>query len=334
MFGNNSMVFLINFTFTLDFVNLRKLSFFMSALGFEQKLYKAIINDDIETLKNLHIRDSGINFRLYNIGKIKVPKENSPFHTIYGPTPLILAVLFQKPKILAFLLETCKCDFDQTVDGWTVFHYACCTSDPQCLQILLKYEYIQQNIDKPIIDESTVEGQRTTALHIAVSNGRHAQAILLTQPLPAIQFNEAGRILDDNSPVADESSLQQADALQVSAHGNTPLHIAAFQNDWDMCQIILNAVGDFSLENSDGQTAVDIARFHGYDDLAEKIEAMDLDPIEALSDVYLTPLTKDNQRMRPATISEVDVLKDSIKEAQTLIESLSKRIEELESSKK
>jgi hypothetical protein len=165
------------------------------------------------------------------------------------------------------------------------------------LETLLKYEYIQQNIDAPVEVPglpSVPSGRGTTALHIACTNRRHAAAILLTQPLPTPDFDATGRRIEEARP--DVEVHQPANAMQMTAHGHMPLHIAARQNDWDMCQIILHAADDATVRNGDGKTPADIAREHRYNDLAVKLDRNDVESIEELRIRFLAEPIKRRKR--------------------------------------
>ena len=256
------------------------------------------------------------------------------FPELIEPTPLIYAIVCEQAEILEYFLETTQPDLSISCNGWKPIHFASYCKDPKILRILLRMDYIQQNVDAPIIERGAKSsGRCTTALHIAVSNHRHAQALLLTQSFPAVEFGLDGkRILSSDSPIADDSTRQPANPIQLTTSGNAPLHIAAFTNDWDMCQILLNVSDDNYILNCDEKTPIDIARERGYNELAQKLEENDPESVEELMERYLSGLIRTNQyqNTNPASREAVDDLKDAIAELEKTVKELNNRLSVLE----
>jgi hypothetical protein len=275
----------------------------MSAAEFEARVVKAIQDGSVQELKRCCIGRNDVN-RPISINKeipVKAKSGRGPFPSISSPTPIVYAILCEQDDLLQYL-GTKTPHLGQRVNGWTPLHYAACTQSHKCLETLLKYEYVQQNIDAPVEEPGlprVPSGRGTTALHIACTNRRHAAAILLTQPLPTPDFDAAGRRIEAATP--DMDVQQPANALQMTAHGHMPLHIAARQNDWDMCQIILHAADDATVRNSDGKTAADIAREHQYNELAAKLERNDVESIEELRIRFLAQPVKRRRRDKRRT---------------------------------
>lgn len=263
----------------------------MSYTDFEDRVIKAISDGDLDQLKKCCIGKNDVNRKICFGKEVQVKPKSGQyvFQTIRSPTPVIYTILCEQEELLKYILETKKPDLSIRVNGWAPIHYAAITVSHKCLELMLKYAYIQENIDCPVDENIASQGNlgKTTALHIATTNRRHAQAILLTQELPRIEFNE------DSTPVSqsptDEVQLNEpANPNQLSFHGNAPLHIAARQKDWDMCQILLNAYNDTSKTNSQGKTAADIARERKCNELAEKLDKGEIEEINVLKDKYLS----------------------------------------------
>lgn len=305
----------------------------------EEKLINAIQKGDLESVKEMKLTSSDINRPLFLHHRI--PIINNSDHFIFpeliDPTPVSYAIACERVEILDFFIENLSPDFSIPCNGWYPIHLAAYCKDPALLRLLLKFEYVQQNIDIPIIEtQESKSGYKTTALHIAVSNHCHGQALLLTQDLPCIKFGlNSKRILEKDSPEADDSSMQPANPAQLTTGGSAPLHIAAFRNDWDMCQILLNAYEENQILNSREQTPSEIARSKGYDELADKIEEMDIESVNELQQRYLGDLAtnKDLSTKEPATKESVDKLKETAKMLEDTVKELTKRIEEIEEAR-
>ena len=314
----------------------------MAAVEYEKNIITSIQEGNLESIIKLSLGSNDINRPLSLVGEVRVVNKSQkcPFVFINNPTPLIFSILCEQDLILEYFLKEKKPDFSIRINGWAPIHYACCTGDFKCLKLLLKFEYIQENIDLPIIEPIQVpEGQFSTSLHIAVTNKRHAQALLLTRELPQIEFSADGSIFDINSPTADNSSYQSSNVLQISAYGNLPLHIAAKQNDWDMCQILLHVNNDISIKNIKGQTIFDIISSHKDKEILEKIESLNLDSIENLIIKYLNENLnneKKNELNQNNLIYEqkINELNNTITNLTQLVQQLSIRISNLENSNK
>jgi ankyrin repeat protein len=181
---------------------------------------------------------------------------------IRAPTPPIYAILCEQDELLDYLLMIKRPNLEIRTGGWTALHYAACTGSHKCLELLLKYELIQENIDCPIDDiaHDPPPDWRTTALHIAATKGRHVAALLLTQPFPPPECDAKWERIPKWDAVH-----EPANALQMTAHWNMPLHISARQNDWDLCQIILHASDDPTVRNGQGKVPAAIAREFGFE---------------------------------------------------------------------
>ena len=254
-----------------------------------------------------------------------------PFQYIRGASAFVLSILFQKPEILNYFLTNFSLNLTEySENGWAPIHFSACVEDYHCMELLLQQKVIQKNIDFPIlnkIQQPIPKGCFTTALHIAVTHKRHAQAILLTTEFPQIMDS----LNSNENPSYDESKYQTANAAQMSAFGNTPLHIAAYLNDWDMCQIILNATDDNMVVNLKGETAIDIAKKKKFFDLAKKLEENQYEPISVLRRKYI----KDDDEIEESNseleinIEERNSKDEKIKELGNTIEHLTNLVQQL-----
>lgn len=290
----------------------------MAALDFEQRVIKAIQAGDLKELTHCCIGKNDVNRPICITKETPIISKSKqcPFKNIRSPTPLIYTILCEQDELLKYLLEKKNPNLSVRVNGWAPIHYAACTYGHKCLELLLKYEYIQQNIDMPVNEPQGIQVKKdhaTTALHIAATNRRHANALLLTLELPKFEYdcngnkinnnNTKNSIKDDDNDDDDNASdmnieYQPANALQKSAYGNTPLHIAALQRDWDMCQILLHASDDSTVKNDANKTPADIAREHKYDDIAQKLELSQIEPIDRLKDRYLSEEKPNKKRKK------------------------------------
>ena len=258
----------------------------MAVREYEEKVINSIKSGDLSQVKKCCIGKNDVNRPISYCKDIRVVSKygGCPFPTIQSPTPLIYAILCEQDEILEYLLETKQPDLSKRVNGWAPIHFAACLSSSDCLRVLLRYEYIQENIDIPVETHLISQpGNITTALHIATTNRRHENVILLTQDLPTIVYDGTGKKIEGIEVIPH----QPANPSQLTASGNAPLHIAARQNDWDMCQIILNASDDSTIKNQEGKTAEDIAIQFGFNELAQKLRDNQIESIESLKSRYI-----------------------------------------------
>jgi ankyrin repeat protein len=309
------------------------------ATSFDQRVIEAIQSGTLQELKRCCLGSSDVN-RPISISKdvpVVCQSPNPPFPAIRAPTPVIYAILCERPDLLQYLLTTKKPNLSIRINGWTPLHYAAITHSHKCLEMLLKYEYIQENIDTPTEDSGvpTVPGRGTTALHIATSNRRHAAVFLLTQPLPIPEYDGQGMKIENRSP--GDQSYEPANALGLSAPGNMPLHMAAYLGDWDLCQIILHAADDPTVKNAAGKTPADIARERQFGQLALKLERNDVESIDELRFRYLAEARPKREARdfgeletsEYATVEEVMALKKMIIGLSETVRQLSIRIDAL-----
>lgn len=242
----------------------------MSAVQWEQRVIKAIQTGSLDELKKCCLGKADVNRPISLSQDVPIVSQSRqcPFSVIHAPTPVVYTILCEQPELLDYLLRVKSGDLSVRVQGWAPIHYAACTGSHKCLEVLLRYKFTWENIDIPVDEPAGVPRKRspsTTALHVAVTNRRHAAAILLTED-PTTPF------IDSANDEVGHFIPQRVDIHAFTTFGNAPIHIAARQNDWDMCQILLNAGADLTLRNDQGKTAIDIAREFHYNDLAEKLE--------------------------------------------------------------
>ena len=321
----------------------------MAALELEQKIIKIVQNGDVDALKELGLRNNEANRPLTITQNVKIitPSKKCPFRMIHAPTILILSILCEQPKMLQFILDNFKPDLNYRVNGWSPLHYSCCTGSYECLQILLQYQFIQENIDQPVIEPNTKsdDSNFTTALHIAVTNHRHAQVILLTSELPNIIYGPNGEKLESPKP----SEYQSTNIDHLSAHGSSALHIAAKTNDKDMVKILINAGADTNVTDSHNRTPLQLAQSSDNTAICELFEQTDTDfNEEILRENYLIPTEpntinnsstneKDNSNEEPEDYvpkEEISMLNERIESLVGLIQLLNSRVQALEAKGK
>ena len=279
-------------------------------LNFEQNIIKTIEEGDLISFQKLSLSKEDINKYLTLIKEVKInlPTNSTPFPIIRNPTPLILTILFEKSDFLLYIINNKSPDLSIKVNGWSPIHYASSTQDYKCLEILLKQKFILENIDIPVdIPIKCPINQFTTALHIATTNHRYAQVLLLTYShFNHFKFHSSSNI------------------HQLSSFGNMPIHIAVHQNDWEMCQILLNISNDLFVRNLQGNTPLDIARSYKFENLIEKFREMDLDLIE---DLILKYLQNINNNINNNEIIQNNLIFDNINQQLNVFEMRLEKIE-------
>ena len=254
---------------------------------YEERVVKAIQDGNLNELRKCWISQSDINRPLSFFKNYKVINKSKvyPFPEIKYPTLVVFAILCEQPDILLYLLIEKSADLSIKVNGWAPIHYAACTKDYFCMKTLLKFQYIQENIDMPVTEPFQVlEGRQTTALHISVTNRRYAQTILLTQELPPIEYNGENERIND---IEEAGQYQSANIYAMSAFGSLPIHIAVRQNDLDLCRILLAVNDDLSVVNDKNQTPLDIALQFKRNQLYQQLQLVESVEISPLITKYL-----------------------------------------------
>lgn len=214
----------------------------------------AIINGDLDKILSLAPKGTSLSFYFRGEYKVKSKQQLNPLPYIKNPTPLVLCILCEQVEILDLFLTQYKCDLFQYVGDWTPIHFACCIKSYECLERLLKIREFTKYIDIPIKESINADNDHaTTALHVATTNKRYHQVILLTQELIESKTTNEIELLNGHIP-----STSYIDRRSLS--GNTALHIAVYQNDIEMCKILLSADADINTRNDDGVTPLQMAK--------------------------------------------------------------------------
>ena len=246
--------------------------FFNPAKKFQELVVDAITAGDLAAFKRCCVSKNDIDRRLCQYRELTpVPKYSvsDRYPPIRGPTMVMFAILCEQDEILQYILDYKNPDLSIDVEGQTALHMAALTKDWRCLNILIKYQYIQENIDVPVTLEGVkpVEGSKTTALHIAVNNRRLANAILLVSQFPpAVKIPEQKKPGEQKTEENAEQNDQElttyatADVLAKTAFGTPVLYLAVFNKDPDMVRVLLAAGADPTQQHAKGKTCLDLAR--------------------------------------------------------------------------
>lgn len=221
---------------------------------YDQIVLSSIKEGDLKALRDCFIGPNEINRHFKPNERIIANPKYSP---IKGPTLVIYSILCEQPHILQYLLEKKNPDLSIRVEGWAPIHYAAIVSDPSCLLLLLKCKFTHENPDYGIEFTCYEKNEKLTALHVAVSNHRYLNVYYLLNQYPEIQFG--GDVVEDH--VVSDLSIR-------SPSGNTPLHIAVYQNDIDMVHLILNHIYQDECLNRFNQTPLQYAISLGKEEIA------------------------------------------------------------------
>ena len=319
----------------------------MAAISLEQSIISIIQNGDIEGFKKIGFCVFYVDkpFSFSNGIKIVSKSQKCPFKIIKSPNVVVLSILCEQEEILKYVLEKFTPNLSTQINGWQPIHFAASTGDYHCLQALLQYETIQNNVDAPIspFNKNVDPSKRTTALHIAVSNHCHAQAILLLSEFPDIIYDLEGKKYETPK----HSEYQVANVSQQSENGNTPLHIAAKLNDIDMINILLFYGADHEIKDNNGKTPLDIAKENNY---TEAVSAIENGSGNDLHSKYIqTPVVEDKKddkketekkveevktKVEYVTKGEVQHLSMTIQNLTSIVQQISSRVKQLESVEK
>ena len=144
----------------------------------------------------------------------------------------------------------------QDKHGWSVLHYAVRYGKEDMLEFL-----IQRGAD---IHKKEKRG--LTALHLAAKNGQADKARILLENGAKVQecqsqgWNSLHLAVRHGQPDTIITLLEHGIMIDTGNNGWTALHLAALNGHVDIASILLNKGAACSLCNSDGKTALDIAR--------------------------------------------------------------------------
>ena len=246
--------------------------FFSPGKKFQELVVDAIIAGDLAAFKRCGVSKNDIDRRLCQYRELTpVPKYSvsERYPPIRGPTMVMFAILCEQDEILQYILDCKNPDLSIRVEGQTALHMAALTKDWRCLNILIKYQYIQENIDQPVelVGVKPVEGSKTTALHIAVNNRRLANAMLLVSQFPpAVKIPEPKKPGENKAEENPEQNDQEpptyatADVLARTDFGTPVLYLAVFNRDPDMVRVLLAAGADPTQQHAKGKTCLELAK--------------------------------------------------------------------------
>lgn len=268
----------------------------------EIDILDAIRHGDLTKIKSFPFNADGIDSHLSLSVETRVFPSISherKIESIRGPSVVIYSILCEQPDILMFFLTKFKPNLADNIEGWTPLHFACATKDVSCLKILLSMLFVQRNINIPIIQETTTNGTNvTTPLYIAVSYGLHETALLLTQPF-----------LNVTIPIKKTFKNEIKSSLR-GLTGLTPLHVAVKNNDWDMCQILLNCSDcDTSITDDQGKSPYDLAKELNFNKIVSNLESGEIETREILEDRYIDNLTKEEKIILKQIYDKIDNMK-------------------------
>lgn len=251
--------------------------------NFQEEVVDAIVKGDLAAFKKCCVGKNDINRRLLPHKELKpVPKYNKDqrYINIKGPTMLMFAILCEQDEIVEYILDNKNPDVSKPVEGYKCLHLAAMVKDPRCLKLLLQHAWIQENIDDPIelLGTNAQDNEKTTALHVAVSNRRYANAILLKDHFPKPRWfkkkdkkpkdkdaaPEGTEQPEENKETIEEEEdvnepNETASINQKSASGSTPLYIAVFLRDYKMVRILLSCEADPSIPCAKDVTPLQLA---------------------------------------------------------------------------
>ncbi|KAM7449939.1 Nuclear factorNF-kappa-B p105 subunit [Porites harrisoni] len=200
-------------------------------------------------------------------------------------TPLHLAAITKQPHALDCLLRAGANPRLRDRHGNTVVHIACTYGDGACLKALLNH-----SAPKTVLNLQNYQG--LTPVHLAVLSGSKDALKLLNfagANLSA-QDGTSGKtplhyaVEQDNLPLAGFLILEgNCDVDASSFDGNTALHLAAGYGLKGQTALLVAAGADTSLQNSDEETAFDLANVAEVQEILDEDEALSTDPSQDIS---------------------------------------------------
>ena len=284
----------------------------------DDSILQAISKGNVAYFRQVDIDRNFVNDIFFNNKdvEIKPPSGKCFYKTINSPTPLVLAILLEKPEILQYFIDNFDVDYFKTVNGMYPLHFACLTGDYECLRVLLQQPVVRECINIAKEEKFVVpEEHATTPLFLAAANGLHAHALLLTHCLP-----------DVLNPV-EGSEYPPADAKILSATGNSALHIAAFNDDWDMFQIIMHACNGIKIKSDDEETPLSVAKIYISNSVLTNFQSKAFTPFNQLVAKYVKEEYMPKKLESGAkTAKETDGVEEEVEEEEDEIDVLKEEV--------
>ena len=145
--------------------------------------------------------------------------------------------------------------------GWSVLHYAVRYGKEEMLEFLIHRG----------ADLHAKEKRGLNVLHLAARNGQADKARLLLENGANVHecqsqgWNSLHLAVRHGQPDTIITLLEYGIHIDAGNGGWTALHLAALNGHVDIASILLNKGAAYSLNNKDGQTALDIAREEGHE---------------------------------------------------------------------
>lgn len=213
---------------------------------FQEEVVDAILAGDLQAFKKCCVGKNDIDRRLLPTKDLKPrPKinTNERYIPIKGPTMVMFCILCEQSEILEYILLEKNPDLSKRVDGYNCVHLAAMVKDPKCLQLLLREEWVQQNINLPIEIPGTPTSDThfATVLHAAVTNKRLANTFLLLTDFPPVRETAPQKQTEEEGESQPSSTVYSSASLidQKSISGSTPLYIAVFLENYPLVRILL-----------------------------------------------------------------------------------------------
>ena len=223
---------------------------------FQWSIAEAILGGKLDDFRRLGVNKYDINRRM-SLPDTLAPRPQSggrPCIKIDGPTVVMYTILCEQAEILQYILDEKSPDLSIYVDGLTALHIAAMTKDWRCLAILRQYKFIQDYIDmeEQVKGIRAEEGNKTTALHSAVSNKRLHNVVLLLSSCPVPKDGK-----EEGVDPTEQRGV--ANVGQKSATGNTPLYLAVKVRAPDIVRVLLAADADATEPCAGGVTPLQLA---------------------------------------------------------------------------
>ena len=231
-------------------------------LNFQNKLVSAINEGNMEDIKKLVLGSNDIDKPLLPMSpitpnpiskRIRIPK-------IYGPTPLVLAILCENTEIVKYLIEDKGANVEIIVSGMFPIHYAALVGIPEILICIIK---------RSLREVNRLNNFFYSPLHIACGN-ENLQAVIV--------------LLDNGAdPNSKSPSLES---------GDTPLHVSMRNKDKKIVELLLSKHANFQEVNQKNEKPIDTAQYYQNEQMYEFLKAVTIDetyiipPYEVLSTKY------------------------------------------------
>ncbi len=173
-----------------------------------------------------------------------------------GCTPLMHAILNGETNKVQSLLSEGRLDVNaQSIDGDTALMVAVQIENPEIINLLMAFG----------ASPAVKNGAGLAPLHVAAAKGniKVVEALLSGSQTDVNIKSKLGKTplcYTDSPAIASVLLARRANPQKGDKEGNTPLHRAILNENWELADVLIQKGADVNVENDDGNTPINVAQ--------------------------------------------------------------------------